>query len=431
MTKQAILKFSGSALVRVLLAVVIGTLLLALAYTIPQKYIDPKVESASHIIKEEGVYPSVTKFATSAIDNWTDSIMLLEAAFPNGDSPFKDAMQVYRYDYGNFRPDEALAYYYESGGKYEWITAYPQYWHGYLVLLKPLLAIADYSVIRIINGIVQTFITFFVCVLLWRKKLRQYIIPYILCIALLMPTAIAKCMQYSSCFYIMSLGCIAMLLIGDGRDSPRKRLLVFLYIGVGTAYFDFLTYPIAAFGLPALFCVNVSEIQKPRDTIRQFFAALITWAFGYGAMWLGKFAIGSIITGEDLFAEAMTHVSFWMGDDHTFSIPYVFYHNLRDFACTPVMAAALLLAVVLLALIIKRRRQFSGDRAGPALGVLLPYCIAAALPFAWYVFMLDPSGVHFGLFGNKSLVVTAFAGLSGLTRVYALIKEPAAGGKAA
>lgn len=118
MTKQAILKFSGSALVRVLLAVVIGTLLLALAYTIPQKYIDPKVESASHIIKEEGVYPSVTKFATSAIDNWTDSIMLLEAAFPNGDSPFKDAMQVYRYDYGNFRPDEALAYYYESGGKY-------------------------------------------------------------------------------------------------------------------------------------------------------------------------------------------------------------------------------------------------------------------------------------------------------------------------
>ena len=63
--------------------------------------------------------------------------------------------------------------------------------------------------------------------------------------------------------------------------------------------------------------------------------------------------------------------------------------------------------------------------------MLLPYCIAAALPFAWYVFMLDPSGVHFGLFGNKSLVVTAFAGLSGLTRVYALIKEPVAGGKAA
>ena len=96
----------------------------------------------------------------------------------------------------------------------------------------------------------------------------------------------------------MSLGCIAMLLIGDGRDSPRKRLLVFLYIGVGTAYFDFLTYPIAAFGLPALFCVNISEIQKPRDTIRQFFAALITWAFGYGAMWLGKFAIGSIISHD-------------------------------------------------------------------------------------------------------------------------------------
>lgn len=95
-----------------------------------------------------------------------------------------------------------------------------------------------------------------------------------------------------------------LLIMVTKETAPKAFACFFIHRGWEQRTLIFLHILLPAFGLPALFCVNISEIQKPRDTIRQFFAALITWAFGYGAMWLGKFAIGSIITGENLFGRS-------------------------------------------------------------------------------------------------------------------------------
>ena len=73
-----------------------------------------------------------------------------------------------------------------------------------------------------------------------------------------MPIAMAKSFQFSSCYYVFTAGTIALLLL---KDSTRSRLayLVFLNIGIMTAYVDFLTYPIATFGVAAIIGVALSR----------------------------------------------------------------------------------------------------------------------------------------------------------------------------
>lgn len=409
------MKFFFKSIIIILSCVLVGTLLLGAVFSIPTKLIDPQVEGASRIIAQEGTYHEVTKLAVSYIDNWTDSTMLLEAMFPNGDRPFVNAMKAYRYQWNEGIPSESLVHYYESGGHYDWVEEYPNYWHGYLIFLKPLLVMFEYEQIRLLNGVMQTLASVWLCTVLWKKGLKRLIIPWLLCVCLLMPVVLAKCMQYSSCFYIMTLGSIAILKLGKDNKS---RLLVFLCIGICTAYFDFLTYPIATFGVPAVFCLSAIEIEKPLVMFKRFLAAIGIWLLGYGGMWLGKFAAGSLITGENMFTQSMGHVLYWVGNGARFSIPYVLYYNVRHFSYTVAMIPALIYAIVLLVTAIKKNRHVLNKTA--LLSFAFPYVVLALLPIAYYLVMLNPSGVHASLFSHKSMVVAAFAGLSMLAEMSVL-----------
>ena len=411
-------KFTGRALLIILCSVIAGVLLLGLVFTIPQERIEPKVERAAlEIIKEEGTYPHVTEYATSAIDNWTDSIMLLEAAHANEGGVFESAMKVRRFDWGEGIPNESLCHYYEGGTDDGWTEEYPQYWHGYLVFLKPLLAVFEYSQIRVINTVLQAAVTLAVCIVLRRKGMKAYILPYLICYGLLMPAATGKCMQYSACFYIMSLACLAVLFSDRAEDPRAARLYIYLSAGIAAAYFDFLTYPIVTLGMPAVMSLNMAqESRKPSAALRGFLAAAGAWLLGYGLMWLGKFAAGSLICGEDLFASAASHVNRWMGSGPEFTVPYVFYHSIRDFAYTPVMIIAVIFAIAVFIRIIVRRGGLSGQRSFVK-DTVISYLIPALLPFVYYIIMLNPSGVHFGLFGHKTLLVCAFAVLCGLVKI--------------
>ena len=413
---------AGITIAVLILSIFLGCMLLGLVYCIPQQAIEPQVKNAAMIIREEGGYPEISPYATSTLDNWTDSIMLMEAAFPTEGSPLKNAMLVQRYGadsypYGSGSvPYEEFPHYYETG-EYEQVIDYPNYWHGYLVFLKPLLAVMEFREIRVLNGIVQTVLTFVICLLLWRKK-AFLVFPYLLCVGLLMPAATAKCMQFSSCFYLFSLSCLAILLL-DART--HLHWLLFLCSGIATAYFDFLTYPLAVFGMPALLCLFLEKEGAPLSGIKKILGFLLAWVLGYGLMWLGKLAAGSIILGQNLFIESMDHVNYWVSD-WDYSIGHAFYSCISNFARTPVMILAvvylLFMAVQLLIACKKGTLELKCF-----LHRSLPFLIPAVLPFVYYAIMLNPTVTHGGLFGHKALIVTSFAGLGFLAQETARIRN--------
>ena len=53
-------------------------------------------------------------------------------------------------------------------------------------------------------------------VLLWRRGLRRYMLPFALTVLLLHPVAIANCLFYTQVYAVTMLACIAILLAGGG-----------------------------------------------------------------------------------------------------------------------------------------------------------------------------------------------------------------------
>ena len=399
-------KIIALSLAHLLWAVIAGVLLLSLAYCIPTGRIEQNVrKSALESIRNEGLYPELTHIATSYLDNWTDSIMLAEAAHPNDNSPFVDAMQVVRY-VANEYPDQSLVSWAETG-EYTYESPYPQYWHGYLVLLKPLLIVIDYAGIRLLNGCCQTALAVIISFVLWHRQKKHFVVPWLLSYAMLMPLALAKSMQFSSCYYVFSLVALALLF----RKKESTPFLIFLWAGILTAYFDFLTYPISTFGIPALFYLLLQPKRDNRSLLKELFLLLLAWAAGYGLMWGGKILAGSLITSSDFVHEAGGHVRHWIDGERWFSIGYVFYFNVRDFIYTPVSFLAF--GFVLYAFIkLCKERKLNKD----VIQICFPFAAISLLPFAWYLFLFNPSGIHH-FFTNKACVVSAFGGMSMMAKL--------------
>ena len=387
-----------SLLVQLLIGIALGIGLLSLVYCIPTTEIEKHVKSSAiEIIEKEGLYPEITHVATSYLDNWTDSIMLASAAHPNQNSPVVEAMRVPRYVASEF-PDESLVIWAKTG-EYTYEDHYPQYWHGYLLFLKPLLALTDYRGVRILNGICQTALTLTIAWMLWKKNRKEIILPWLISVAMLMPLAMAKCMQFSSCYYVFSLSSLAVLC----RRKQEDLFFIFLWTGIAVAFFDFLTYPISTFGIPAVFYLIDSTEEKWKTKMKNLLLLFVIWAAGYGLMWGGKILFGGMIGGLNSLQETGNHVGHWFDGERWFSIGYVFYFNVRDFIYTPVSFFAFGFALVLVYLILRKKALNEKMLTG-----CIPYLVLAALPFLWYLFLFNPSGIHH-FFTNKACVVCAFS----------------------
>ena len=139
---------------------------------IPSEKIYENIRKSSVTLLKEGDllrYPSYRKIK---LDNYTDSLMLNNAYSINNKSPFESAMLVrenYIYGISAEATRDVLGEHIQTKAQVEELEnlinnnpdeshEYARYWHGYLVYLRPLLLLFDYSKIRIIILIVLIFL---------------------------------------------------------------------------------------------------------------------------------------------------------------------------------------------------------------------------------------------------------------------------------
>lgn len=129
------------AIAVLLLGAALGTLLLAGIYQIPQSAMRRSVEVSAAILHEETLYPRVMKnVPASQLDNFTDALML-DITYYKGGSFAEDMLSSVYIQNGESDPLESL-YGYMTGTEGEYQEAhYGRYWHGYQVVLAPLLTV--------------------------------------------------------------------------------------------------------------------------------------------------------------------------------------------------------------------------------------------------------------------------------------------------
>lgn len=403
--------------VTLLLCACLGIGLLTAVYCIPTDPIDQNVAQSALTIQKEGIYYSISNWFFSRLDNWTDSIILMEAAIREDTSALKAAVNaVHGAPDNTSTPTDALLAHYFDGKPYDTLIEYCRYWHGYLILIKPLLCFMDYSSIRILNGAVQLILVAAICLLMHKKGLKEYIVPFLLMYFMLMPVALAASLQFSTCFYVIILGVIATLLIKQEKLDQFSNLL-FLLIGISTAYFDFLTYPMATFGIPILFVLLRQTSRPLEEKLFLIVKCGIFWCVGFAGMWASKWVISHYVCGYS-YSRIMAIIADRTDASASASIFHIEALNYTTFLTTPISVLVLLFIGI----------KYSKIRKGAVMDQqeayrsISPYILVACAPIVWYAFASDHSLVHYW-FTHKSCVVTLLGILFAVTGVQASPKN--------
>lgn len=424
---KSFLKGALCVLLNILLAALLGTALLTILFLPESEQTAARLErnavSSAVTFQEEGLYPNLFPWCESRLDNFTDAIMILEAADLVQDTPLRRSLLVYRraYTEADFvNPCKTITRHYLQGEEYTGFYTYPRYWHGYLLLVKPLLTLMDYSAMRLLNGITQTLLSAAILLLLRRRGLTRCILPYLISLLMLMPMAMAYSFQYSTCFYVFSVGAILLLSLGPRVGERRVCGALFLNIGIALAFFDFLTYPVAAFGVPAVFYLCLRGDDPPERRLSALVRSGVLWCTGYIGMWGLKWIIAGVLTGEDVLGNALTALAtrtsgFNLDKTVRYSLIQVERTNITDFLRTP--ATLLVLAFVVWCLFrLHREREClqSQEVRQELLLTAMPFLLVALLPMLWYAFATNHSGIHHW-FTSRACIVSVLSCMCALS----------------
>lgn len=185
---------------------------------------------------------------------------------------------------------------------------YFRYWHGYAVFLRPLLRVFDLSALKILNSWIQIVLIVYLSILLYKKSNNwiNCFVP-VFFYMLYLPMAASGAFQYMPVFYLSVLGSILILFIKKDEGTIRFDYLLFLSLGILTAFFDLLTAPLLTWAIPAVFMLlHLREDKKEIYYVRKIILSAISWTAGYFVFWFSKFVISYIYLGSeatDIFTE--------------------------------------------------------------------------------------------------------------------------------
>lgn len=389
-----------------LLGSILGTVLLIGVFSLPTESIYNHVKDSTYIFDIEGTYPLINENSSKMLDNYTDALMLSEAAYSKEDAGIVEkAMAVYSPAIQGYTPDQTLSIYMQNGSEYM-AGDYTRYWHGFLVVLKPMLLYCNYLGIRGINRVVQVCMAILVVFCLYKKKMKHAIVPFLVSYLFLRPDALGLSLQYSSIYYIVTMAILSIVLCREKIERKCLYPIVFLIIGMCTSYFDFLTYPLVTLGLPLTVVMMYQNREKVSENVKKIVGYSGMWGIGYIGMWSGKWLVGSILLKKNLFVDAINQIKFRTSthvEKVEFSYMDVIENNVWAGFLGIEVIALIVIVVLLGAVIFKNRKDLK-----KVLLSSIPFLVIMIMPFCWYILAANHSYIHTG-FTYRELVIAVFA----------------------
>jgi len=359
-----------------------GALLLIAAYCLPLSMDHPNVSASMQMLEEENMYPTLPLIKSyeliisrlnegGVLDNYTDSIMISAAGMETDGRPWYQAMNA-----KNCIKEEGYAY----------------YWHGYAVILRPLLLLFDYAEIRVLNEMAQFLLVLGLFYLIKRRKGFKWAMVSLSVYGLLFPMALAYSLQYSGVFYISTIGSIFLFLLEDFWKKKQNIYWFFLVTGMVTSYFDLLTYPLMTWAMPMIWWIVLDEEEHTEcSRIRTIVIGGVLWILGYGGMWAGKWIIGELILGKPVIRSAYEEILLRAGsaDEGGEAISRLMTLQLNYIRCDSVQYVVILGAwfVWLVYQLIVKKVVLRPNKS-------LAFSLIAASIFVWYMVLHNHSYVH-------------------------------------
>lgn len=398
---KLLLKESGI----VVICAILGVVALVITYFIPQEAMYENVKESAIVLHNEGLGAHVWEtISETMLDNYTDGLMI-NVSYTETDDGIRDILLGTWTEVDGINPMESL---YEvialANDDYQ-IINYGRYWHGYQIILRPLLCFFTYADIRQLNMFIQLALVFALVYILAKSKDKMLIFPFLGMYAFLSPVALFSSFQYSACFYVMMVALIGLFGLKK-YINDMNRIYLFLLVGILTAFFDFLTYPFITLGVPLIAYLASDDecLIFFKKSIKEISFNTVSWGIGYVGMWASKWVIASVFTNENVISNAVEKIKFRSGH-FSHRDTWLSTMKLNLSVCNKIV---LLLIFILLAVffIINRIKNYRSMhmRVCPGTFTIL---FVSGYPLIWYYFSMEHSSCH-SYFTWRELAISVF-----------------------
>ena len=395
-------------------SILFGYLLMVAVYTLPLDWPGESYDATISILKAEGMYPK-DSFSNRQLDNYADSVSMLLASYPGTESPWRkaacnyymsyDGEEVYYttvtpYDYliGNYDPAEA------SPGA----ASYARYWHGNLLLLKPLMRYFSYQQIRIINFSLIVLLTGIAIVFLIRR-LPQMAFPFLITTMIIAPTAVGKTIEFSCVVFVLLL--VVIILLGHRSFSALDSsgvCYLFLGAGIASVFVDFFTAPTLTLTIPLVLLCKLRHEEKRLLVL--ILKCCAFWSFGYIGMWAGKWLIAAMADGNRFLRSLEEAIVLRASPNAWATRQAAVLSCFKEVFSTQYLNISILIEALLLQ---ARNILHAQKLAQEAFKRNLVFLIPILIPILWYILVPEHSMRH-SWFAYRAGAGTVFAFLAAL-----------------
>lgn len=390
--------------------IILFNFLLLLACSFPSSWIEKNVLESSEILLEQGNYYTILPIKNVIINNYTDSIMINTAYSIDNKKPITSYMSARKnYKDGltkeiipdtqgelisinnleNYDPVGELNEFLD--GKIMTSVEYARYWHGYLILLRPMQLFFNITEIR--NFMLGIFIILFIYFLYLIKK--EFGISKMIIFAIALMGVDYFCVPFNlestPVFLIMMISSIFLL----KRLDKIKDFNLFLFvIGAITSFMDFLTVPLITLAIPL--CIEILHKQKNeqinyKQYIKLIIKSSILWGIGYGATWTIKWILFDCIYQKGLIYSAINQI-LYRTQSRNSEAEYTISQALGMFS----LYAFIIISLICIGYGIKMITNIKANsrEIKNSLNHMFPFAIIAIMPYLWYIVTINHTVRH-------------------------------------
>lgn len=195
-------------------------------------------------------------------------------------------------------------------------TLYDRYWHGMILILRPLFVLFTLQQIREIFLGVLLICMLILSVMLWKRNQRVPVGIIWLAALLVQLPMVAFCVEYFPVFLITFLLSMAMI----RWEEKRVRILGLCVVsGTCVAFFDFLTTETVAFVVPLALVYLLWEkkgtLKSLKEELCYLAGAAVSWAGSYILTYLVKWMFSSLVYGKERFSVALSQFAGRQGNE--------------------------------------------------------------------------------------------------------------------
>ena len=324
--------------VSALVTVVVCVGFLFLTALIPQKAIQKNCEKSAEFYVTHALFEAKQGYESDHMtDNYADCILQNIIYQIDTQHPVHSSLQASYYQPEEENVDTAF-YQAVFEGRISNVNYY-RYWHGSMVILRPLFVLTDIQGVRMILGACVALMGILIIGLLCREKQVGLAVVYTIAMLVIDIQMLFRCIEYVMPFLVMQAVLIYVCVTCHNRcrKFPEDAEAVigsyhpmFLAAGIVTSFVDFLTTETITFTVPMLFLLALCKPTRISDnrvisredlkSKHKKWSGLMTvvkagcfWLIGYAGMFLAKWVICALCFGREALMESLQQAAVRVG----------------------------------------------------------------------------------------------------------------------